>query len=70
MCFGADEAGRGGGAVRQRASGHAISWLVSISAGDAADLAIDDFIFHTGRDILFVAGGVVLEIARHALEAE
>lgn len=68
--FGADEARRGGGAIDQRTSCHAISRLVSISAGNAADPAVDDFIFHAGRDVLFVAGRVVLEIARHALEAE
>ena len=68
--FGADEAGRRRGAVYQRAVGHAICWFVPIGAGNAADLAVDHFEVSAARDLLFEAGGVVLEVAWHALEAE
>lgn len=67
--LGTGEAG-GGGAVHQRAGGQAVRGLVPVSAGEAADHAVDHSIIQAARDIFFEAGRVVLEVARHALETE
>lgn len=33
-------------------------------------MAVDHFVCHARRDLLFVAGRVILEVARYALKAE